>query len=48
MKHIVKRAEPKDFSDWKSLANADWEPTYDELRGAPKNNASVLNVQNRM
>lgn len=36
MKHIVKRPEPEAFSDWKSLASDDWQPTYDDLGGAPK------------
>jgi uncharacterized protein (TIGR02646 family) len=37
MKHIVKQTdEPKAFNDWKALANPDWQPTYDDLRGEPK------------
>ena len=37
MKHIVKQVEPKAFVDWKALANEDWQPTYDDLAGQPKN-----------
>ncbi len=36
MKHIVKHAEPQPFSQWKALANANWQPTYDQLSGALK------------
>lgn len=36
MKHIVKQGEPKSFSDWKALANEDWQPTYDDLSGGNK------------
>ena len=36
MKHITKQAEPQEFRDWKAKANADWQPTYDDLRGAEK------------
>jgi len=36
MKHIVKQGEPRAFSDWKALANGDWQPTYDALAGDPK------------
>ena len=36
MKHIVKTAEPQEFSAWKSMANSDWQPTYAELRGEIK------------
>ena len=36
MKHIVKQDEPQAYTDWKSLANDDWAPTYDGLSGAPK------------
>jgi len=31
MKHIVKQCEPEEFSSWKALANADWQPTYSSL-----------------
>jgi uncharacterized protein (TIGR02646 family) len=36
MKHIDKREEPQSFSDWKALANEDWQPTYDNLSGVEK------------
>lgn len=36
MKCINKGAEPQAFTDWKALANDDWQPTYDDLRGEPK------------
>ncbi|MBT9546708.1 MAG: TIGR02646 family protein [Candidatus Sericytochromatia bacterium] len=36
MKHIVKQPEPPDFVAWKAQANADWQPSYALLSGAPK------------
>lgn len=36
MKYIVKQAEPPAFSEWKNLANEDWQPTYGTLSGDPK------------
>ena len=36
MKHIVKKKEPQAFTDWKALANEDWQPTYRGLAGNPK------------
>lgn len=36
MKFIVKHEEPKAFIDWKAMANADWQPTYRDLRGNVK------------
>ncbi|MCC5808693.1 MAG: TIGR02646 family protein [Opitutales bacterium] len=36
MKHIAKQVEPSAFADWKARVNQDWQPTYDDLRGAPK------------
>ncbi len=36
MKHIVKQREPKAFTDWKALANENWQPTYSDLAGEPK------------
>ena len=36
MKHIIKGDEPEAFHDWKALANKDWQPTYDNLRGDEK------------
>lgn len=36
MKHILKQTEPQAFTDWKALANQDWQPTYDDLRGREK------------
>ncbi len=37
MKYITKRDEPEVFSDWKALANEDWQPTFGNLAGEPKN-----------
>ena len=37
MKCIDKQAqEPESFTNWKSLSNEDWQPSYDELSGAEK------------
>ncbi|MEM9009171.1 MAG: retron system putative HNH endonuclease [Cyanobacteria bacterium P01_F01_bin.86] len=36
MKYIEKTEEPRTFSDWKSLANEDWQPTYGSLSGTIK------------
>ncbi|MCD6534100.1 MAG: TIGR02646 family protein [Deltaproteobacteria bacterium] len=36
MKYIMKNEEPLKFSDWKALKNADWQPTYADLRGDEK------------
>jgi uncharacterized protein (TIGR02646 family) len=36
MKHIVKQPEPTEFIAWKAQANADWQPTYDDLRSDVK------------
>lgn len=36
MRYIDKQAEPTSFTRWKSLANEDWTPTYDLLRGQIK------------
>ena len=36
MRFIQKRPEPKEFADWKSLANENWQPTYDDLSGDVK------------
>ncbi|ANB01736.1 retron system putative HNH endonuclease [Ectothiorhodospira sp. BSL-9] len=36
MKHVKKRQEPEAFTQWKALANEDWQPTYDDLIGEPK------------
>ena len=35
MKYIRKQREPKEFIDWKAKASADWQPTFDNLRGSP-------------
>ncbi len=37
MKHITKQGEPRAFADWKALTNENWQPTYDDLAGEPKN-----------
>lgn len=36
MKYIIKCSEPQAFTDWKALANEDWQPGYDNLSGKPK------------
>ncbi len=36
MKHIIKGSEPTKFVAWKALANAEWQPTYPDLRGEEK------------
>ena len=36
MKYIEKGREPESFSNWKSLANENWQPTYNELSGQIK------------
>jgi len=36
MKHIVKQQEPQKFSEWKAMANENWQPTYNDLSGAIK------------
>ena len=36
MKYIEKQVEPILFTEWKALANDDWQPTYDDLSGNEK------------
>lgn len=36
MKHITKGPEPEEFTDWKALANDNWQPTYGNLGGDEK------------
>ena len=36
MKYIQKGTEPQEFTDWKAVANEDWQPSYDLLSGAEK------------
>jgi uncharacterized protein (TIGR02646 family) len=36
MKYVQKGTEPLEFSNWKALANDDWQPTYDDLSGDTK------------
>lgn len=36
MKFITKNLEPQAFTDWKALANADWQPTYGGLQNPEK------------
>ena len=36
MKYIEKQEEPTPFTDWKALANDNWQPTYDNLSGKEK------------
>ncbi len=33
MKYVEKRHEPEAFTQWKDLANEDWQPTYGDLSG---------------
>ncbi|MDI9634261.1 TIGR02646 family protein [Geitlerinema splendidum] len=33
MRYIQKGEEPEKLANWKALANEDWQPTYEELRG---------------
>lgn len=36
MKYIQKQSEPQEFTNWKSQANQNWQPTWDTLRGQVK------------
>ena len=36
MKHVTKGAAPQAFEAWRALANADWQPSYDNLRHPEK------------
>jgi uncharacterized protein (TIGR02646 family) len=36
MKYISKGTQPQAFTDWKALANDDWQPSYDILGGEVK------------
>jgi len=36
VKYIRKTNEPQSFTNWKNLANENWQPTYDELSGQVK------------
>ena len=36
MRYISKRIPPVELTEWKQLANADWEPTWANFRGSPK------------
>lgn len=47
MRHIQKTSEPQEFSDWKALANENWQPSYDDLSGKTKKSvyASLLREQ---
>lgn len=36
MKYIQKQNEPQEFTNWKSQANQNWQPTWDTLRGQVK------------
>lgn len=37
MKYIVKQNEPRAFTDWKTSGNQNWQPSYSDLAGAPRN-----------
>jgi len=41
MKHITKKSEPIEFSDWKALANEDWQPTFSSLSGQIKDSVTT-------
>ncbi|TYT75596.1 retron system putative HNH endonuclease [Desulfobotulus mexicanus] len=41
MKFIKKQKEPAGFSDWKALANENWQPTYKNLSGEPKKKLKI-------
>jgi len=47
MKHIIKGDEPTKFSEWKAMANKDWQPTYEnmggDIKGAVK--SALINEQ---
>lgn len=36
MRHIVKRAPPASFDEWKAQGSQDWTPTYSNLRQPAK------------
>jgi TIGR02646 family protein len=36
MRYVAKNPEPTSFTAWKSLANEDWTPTYQDLRNPEK------------
>jgi uncharacterized protein (TIGR02646 family) len=36
VKYILKQNEPQEFTDWKSLANTNWQPSFENLSGTPK------------
>jgi uncharacterized protein (TIGR02646 family) len=41
MKHSPKRTEPPCLSDWRGLANEDWQPTWENFGGKPKEQTKV-------
>ncbi|UNK26826.1 TIGR02646 family protein [Serratia plymuthica] len=45
MKNIIKGLEPQDFTEWKGLANDDWQPTYDNLDTPVKNSVKAALMQ---
>lgn len=47
MRYIVKTSEPESFTQWKDLANDDWQPSYKELSGPVKRDVyqSLLDEQ---
>lgn len=36
MKYIAKQHEPQVFTDWKAMANDNWQPSYESLSGTTK------------
>lgn len=36
MKYVQKGQEPQSFTNWKNVANDNWQPTYDDLSGLEK------------
>ncbi|MGP8329416.1 MAG: retron system putative HNH endonuclease [Methanosarcinaceae archaeon] len=50
MKHIVKDQNTPLFAKWMALANDDWQPTYEDLRGAEKKEvkSSLMNEKGKI
>lgn len=47
MRHIIKGAEPDFFRDWKASGNADWQPSWENLRDPekPKLKKLLISIQ---
>ncbi len=50
MRFIRKNSEPKEFSEWKSKSNEEWQATYSDLSGSVKNSVyqSLLSEQGHL